>query len=274
MMIPYYDFGGHGPLLHFAHSNGYPPACFRQMAAPLLNNYHVVGICFRPLWPDSHPEELSSWRIMSDDLYHFIQQQGYKNIIGVGHSLGAVATMKTAYQFPHLFRALILIEPVFMPPDFLNMLAINPELAKQYPLYQKTINRRNTWPQRKDAFDHFRPKKVFHRWSDEALWDYINYGLHTNEQGEVELAFSREWEAQIYTKFPLDVWEEIPQVPQPTLAVRGADTDTLFPQAWDLWQKLQPQATFIEIPDVGHMVPMERPQTVAAIIADYLNKLD
>lgn len=273
-MIPYHDFGGHGPLLHFAHANGYPPACFRQMVEPLTEEYHVIGICFRPLWPGSQPEELSSWQVIGDDLYRFFQQQGYQQLIGVGHSLGAVATMKTAQRYPNLFRALVLIEPVFMPPDFLSMFAEHPELAKQSPLYQKTIIRRTSWPSRQAAFNHFRPKTVFQRWSDEALWDYINHALHDAGQGEVELTYRREWEAQIYTKLPLSIWQEIPQLVQPTLAIRGAESDTLFPQAWALWQKMQPQATFIEIPDAGHMVPMERPQQVADTISAFLHNLD
>lgn len=273
-MIPYYDFGGMGSILHFAHSNGYPPACFRQMLEPLTGDYHVTGMCFRALWPGSRPQEMDSWQLFSDDLHLFFEQQGYEQVIGVGHSLGAVATMKTAWRYPTLFRALILIEPVFMPPDILNIFVAQPEAAKQTPLYQKTLKRRTSWPDRQAAFDHFRPKPVFRRWDDEAIWDYINHGLHDTAQGQVALTYRREWEAHIYTQFPQSVWQEIPQVVQPTLAIRGTETDTLFPRAWQLWQELQPQAQFVEIPDAGHMVPMERPRQVASIISDFLHALD
>ncbi len=273
-MIPFYDFGGNGPLLHFAHSNGYPPACFRQMLEPLTKEYHVIGICLRPLWPDSQPQEMGSWQMLSDDLHQFFEQQEFEQVIGVGHSLGAVATMKTAWRYPSLFRALVLIEPVFMPPEILNIFSAHPEAAKQSPLYKKTIKRRTTWSDRQSAFDHFRPKSVFQRWSDEALRDYVDHALHDTGQGSVGLTYPREWEAHIYTQFPQSIWQEIPQVSQPTLAIRGVESDTLFPQAWQLWQEKQPQAQFIEIPDAGHMVPMERPQKVVEIISDFLHTLD
>ena len=273
-MIPYYDFGGTGPILHFAHSNGYPPACFRQLLEPFTKKYHVTGICFRPLWPDSQPEELDSWQTISDDLNLFFEQQGYEQVIGVGHSLGAVATMKSARRYPKLFRAIVLIEPVFMPPDILSIFAVQPQAAKQTPLYQKTIKRRTSWPDRQTAFDHFRPKAVFQRWPDQALMDYVTFALYDNDQGRVELTYPREWEAHIYTQFPESIWQEIPQVTQPTLAIRGAESDTLFPQAWQLWQELQPQARFVEIPDAGHMVPMERPGQVTSLIFEFLNILD
>ena len=69
---------------------------------------------------------------------------------------------------------------------------------------------------------------------------------------------------------PTDVWQLIPQVKQPTLAMRGAETETLVPAAWEMWQLLQPQATFIELDTVGHMMPMEKPQEIANHITHFL----
>jgi pimeloyl-ACP methyl ester carboxylesterase len=58
------------------------------------------------------------------------------------------------------------------------------------------------------------------------------------------------------------------------LAIRGAESDTLFPQSWQLWQELQPDATFVEIPEAGHMVPMERPSLLSKEIYKFLKILD
>jgi pimeloyl-ACP methyl ester carboxylesterase len=165
---------------------------------------------------------------------------------------------------------LVLIEPVFLPPDTLSAISANPKLAEKMPLLPVTRRRRTHWPDRQAAFDHFRQKAVFKSWSDAAVWDYVNDALHETKQGKVTLAFSREWEARFYAHPPLTVWEDIPQVTQPTLAVRGAASDTLLPQAWRLWQELQPGASFVEIPDAGHMVTMERPHLLAAEILDFL----
>jgi pimeloyl-ACP methyl ester carboxylesterase len=92
-LIPHHDFGGQGPILHFAHPNAYPPACFRQFLTPLTAHYHVTGIYHRPLWPGSRPEELTGWQLIADDLIRFFDQEGYRDVIGMGHSLGAVATI-------------------------------------------------------------------------------------------------------------------------------------------------------------------------------------
>jgi pimeloyl-ACP methyl ester carboxylesterase len=153
------------------------------------------------------------------------------------------------------------------------MIAVQPELAEKMPLLPLTRRRRTHWPDHQSAFDHFRRKPVFQRWSDETVWDYVNYALHETGQGDVALTYRREWEARFYEHPPLNVWEDIPKVTQPSLAIRGADSDTLFPQSWQLWQELQPDAKFVEIPEAGHMVPMERPQLLAETILNYLMML-
>ncbi len=270
--IPFHDFGGNGPLIHFSHSNGYPPECFQQVINRLLPHYRVVGIRHRPLWPGSDPEELQNWHLIADDLIRFLDQEGISNVIGMGHSSGAVTTMYASLKRPDLFQSLILLDPVFLPEEVLKMVAANPGMMNEMPLVKRTPKRKNRWPSRQAAYDHFRPKSVFKYWPDETLWDYVNFSLVQYDSGEVALAYSREWETQFYRTMPLDVWQLVPQTTHPTLAVRGAESDTLMPASWQLWQSLQPEATFAEVANTGHMLLMEQPGQVADIILNYLQE--
>lgn len=273
-VIPFHNFGGDGSVIHFAHANAYPPACYRQFLAPFLAQYHVEGVYHRPLWLGTEPAELQGdWQIIADDLIHFFEQRGWEQVIGIGHSLGAVATMYAAAKRPSLFRALVLIEPVFLSPQILQMAAAHPEQAFLMPMVQSALRRRDRWPSRQAAFDRFRSKDVFASWSDDSLWDYVNYAL-VEDGPELTLAFPREWEAQIYATPPQAVWDTIPQVTHPTLGIRAAETDTIFPEAWQLWQKKQPQATFLQIENAGHMLTMERPLLVAETILTWLKQMD
>lgn len=269
MTIPFYDFGGDGSILHFAHANGFPPESYRLFVEGLLPSFHVLGIRQRPLWPDSQLDAFDSWEILADDLIRFLDQEGLEGVIGVGHSVGAVATMIAARKRPLLFSKLILIEPVFLLPSLLKMAAAHPGVAYQLPLVQTALRRRNHWASRQEAFDLFRAKSFFKRWPDEALWEYMNAGLHEVADG-VALTYSREWEASIYAHPPTMVWEYIPRISHPTLIIRGADSDTIVPQVWELVQTQQPQATFVEIKKSGHMIPMERPLPLAKIMLDWL----
>jgi pimeloyl-ACP methyl ester carboxylesterase len=273
--IPFFDFGGHGPHIHFAHANGYPPECYKRMLTPLLEDYRVTAVYHRPLWPGSQPQDITSWRDLADDLLHFFDQQGVNEVIGVGHSLGGVVTMYAALQRPELFRALILIEPVFLMPAILQQVAAKepPLGAEDFDLVRIANSRRSHWPTRQQAFDHFRPKRVFARWSDDVLWDYIYHGLRKVGSGEISLAYSAEWEARIYSLPPTDVWDALPRLIPPTLALRGQYSDTLVPASWGLWRMSQPQAQFVDMPDVGHLLPMDEPEKTAAVIQEFLDRL-
>jgi pimeloyl-ACP methyl ester carboxylesterase len=200
----------------------------------------------------------------------FFEQGRLQNVVGIGHSLGAVATMYAALSRPELFGSLVLIEPIFLPPQVLQMVAANPDILNDIPVIRNTARRRTHWPTRDAAFEHFRSKAVFKRWPDSSLWDYVNHALRRDNAGEITLTYSRDWEAHIYALPPMDVWGEIPAIPHDTLAIRGADSDSLFTDAWLLWQELQPQATFVEIAEAGHMVLMERAQLLGEIIRDFL----
>lgn len=270
MQIPFTTVGDDGSPLHFAHANGYPPGAYRQFLAALGRRYRVLAMEQRPLWPGEDPNQLQSWRLFADDLLRFLQQQALRDVIGVGHSLGAVATMMAALKEPDRFRALVLIEPVFLPPDLLQAAAAAPQEAANMDMVTRTLKRRHRWPSAQAAFDRYRSKRVFQRLSDEALWDYVNAGLRETGEGQLTLRFPREWEAAIYARPPLDVWELIPQVSHRTLAVRGEHSQTLQPADWERWQQLQPDARFVQMDGAGHLLPLEQPQRLADTVLRFL----
>ncbi len=268
--IPYIAFGQSGPNLHFAHANAYPPGAYRQLLTRLSAEYRVVATEFRPLWPGTDPEAIGSWYDMALDQIRAIDQLGLSPTIGVGHSLGAVTTVMAANERPDLFTSLILIEPVFLDRQLLEHFdqpGINPY---KLPLVMIANKRRNKWQSRQEAFEHFRRKKVFSLLSDEALWDYVTAGLHTDQDGHYKLSFPTAWEAWIYAHPPTTVWDYIPRISHPTLCIRGAQSNTLTVTAWKDWQHTQPTATSIEVADASHLLAMEKPAVVADLIIDFL----
>lgn len=273
MAIPFNSFGGDGPLLHFAHANGYPPGCYRQFLTALGARFTVRAIQHRPLWSEMDPWQMQDWHLVTADLIDLFDAQGWRNVIGVGHSLGGVATMYAALERPDLFRALVLLDPVFLPAPWLAYVRAHPAASPEmHPLVEGALRRREFWESEQEAFERFRPKSIFQSLTDDALWDYTRAILKP-ANGGYTLAYPRQWEARFYSLPPTDVWECVPRLTQPTLAVRGAESDTLHPEAWALWQTLQPQAIFIELPRLGHLMAMEEPSGVAQIVCDYLEKL-
>ncbi|MFK7801390.1 MAG: alpha/beta fold hydrolase [Anaerolineae bacterium] len=269
--IPFHDFGGTGETIHFAHPNGFPAACFHRFAGKLTDQYHVIGMNARPLWPGSTPSELTNWDVLADDLIRFLDEKGLSGIIGAGISLGAITTMFAALKRPDLFSKLVLIEPVFLP----RRVIWGSRLAPKFILEKRSPagiarKRQDQFASRQAVFDRWRPKRAFKRYPDETLWDYVNHGLVDQADGSVKLAFPKEWEAEIFSRPPA-VWRKIGQITQPTLGIWGTRSNVISEEKWHRWQQLQPEATFIKMDGIGHMVPLEDYEGLADHVLEWLS---
>src|ERR1041384_3711000 len=197
--IPYFDFGGSGRPLHFLHANGYPPACYKSFLELLQTQYHVFGMYLRPLWKDSNPNDIRDWKPLSDDLLQFLESQPGP-VIGVGHSIGAIVTLRAALRDPSKFRALVLIDPVLFVPSFMtnwHLIRILGLGDKLHPLIAGTKKRRRTFDDLEKVFGGYRKRSIFRFMSDENLRQYIQ-GMTRKTDSNYELVYSPDWEAQIY----------------------------------------------------------------------------
>jgi pimeloyl-ACP methyl ester carboxylesterase len=293
MNIPNFDLGGSGQPLHFLHANGYPPACYKSFLELLQTQYHVFGMLLRPLWKDSNPKDIEDWKPFSGDLLDFLASTtGQKNtvpplsanstpvpVIGVGHSIGAVVTLRAALQNPGRFRALVLIDPVLFVPSFLvkwyivRMLGLGDRL---HPLIPAAKKRRRTFDDLETVYRRYRSRRVFRYMSDENLRGYIEGITRKTEDGSYELIYSREWEAQIYRTGmqDFDIWRGLPNLEIPTLFIRGAETDTFLEDAAKFVKRKQPRAYVETLEKSTHLLPLERPEEVFKIMQSFLNTLE
>jgi pimeloyl-ACP methyl ester carboxylesterase len=196
--------------------------------------------------------------------------------MGIGHSLGGVLTLWASVLHPALFRAVVLIDPVILPPGllwFMRMLrALG--LRDRQPLVQGALRRRRTWPSRQACYAHYRDKPLFAHWSDAALGDYVKSGTRQRADGQVELAYPPEWEAHIFATAPTDVWHDVPKLQIPALVIRGEHSKTFLPASQRRMARQLPVAAFATIPDAGHLLPMERPEETGAVIHKFLVGVD
>jgi len=166
--IPSFDLNGPGRSLHFLHANGYPPECYKPFLALLHTQYHVFGMLLRPLWPDSKPDEVQDWKIFSDDLLQFLAQQPAP-VIGVGHSIGAVVTLRAALRDPSRFSALVLLDPVLVVPSRLLLWRFFYTLGladRVHPLITGAKKRRRIFHDLETVFRSYRSRAIFRYISD------------------------------------------------------------------------------------------------------------
>lgn len=256
-----------------AHANGFPPATYAPAIKPLLEKFHVVSFYARPFWPDCPPAStLKNWDIFADDLIKGLEQLKVSRITAIGHSLGGVATLNAAIRRPDLIGRVVLIDPTMLPPSFLlkvfwyNLLGL--EIRKG--LVEGALRRRRQWESREKAYESFKEKALFKKWSDEILRAYVDGMTAPDEKGRVKLTYSPEWEAQIYRTIPTDVWKKAKLLTQPALVIRGADSNTFLVDSERAFQKANPSVRFAVVPHAGNLVAQEAPVEVGQILQNFL----
>lgn len=278
MTIPHFDLGGDNEPLHFLHANGYPPECYQPLFEHLQKQYHVFGMKLRPLWDDAKMDDLQDWHPLSEDLLRFLADREPVPVIGVGHSIGGIVTLRAALRDPKKFRALILLDPVLFVPSFLVLWNFVRGIGlgdKLHPLISTARKRRREFDDRETVFRGYRNRSIFKNVNDKNLWRYIEGITKPKSGGGFELVYTPEWEAHIYLSGlrDFDLWRGLPNLEVPTLFIRGAETDTFLEKAAKLVKRRNPKIQIKTIQNATHILPLEHPQEVAEIINKFSQNL-
>lgn len=273
-----YDFGGSGPVLHFAVANGFPPQTYAPLLQPLTRRYRVVSLPPRALWPgEPPPDTLHDWHMLADDLLAGMAQHGLTDVIAVGHSFGGIASLLAVLAEPARFRALSLLDPTILPPHAMHFMAEMQAGGKvgDFPLVEGALRRRRTFESAEAAYAYFKSKTLFADWPDAAVRLYAEHGTRPARQGGVELVWPPEWEAYYFSTMYTRTWDILPRLRGllPLLIIRGANSDTLLPDAAGQIRGILPDAACAEIAGHGHLFPQSAPDDTRRVIEAWLETL-
>jgi pimeloyl-ACP methyl ester carboxylesterase len=267
------DWGGTGPVLHLAHANGFPPETYRKLIEVLKTRHHVFTLRGRWLVPGADPLSMKDWDDMADDLAQALHARGLEGVVGVGHSMGGVASLLASEKNPGLFRAVVALDPVL----FTGMRALAIQLLgvlgmqSIIPPARLARRRREHWGSREEAAASYRKKALFRHFDPECFQDYITHGLTQAPGGGVRLTIPTAWEARVFETSPHAVWRRMRSVTVPTLVLRGGDSDTLLPAAMKRIRRTLPGVRIEELPDTTHLFPLEQPEECGRRILTFLD---
>ncbi len=274
MFKNFIDMGGEGPILHFAHANAYPPQAYQSLLNLLKPYYNQKAIRFRPISDKNFStQQVTNWTIFSEDIKELFEKEQWQDVYGIGHSLGAVSSLIAALNHPNLFKKLVLIEPVILPKNYylINRLLPISWRKRIIPVAKIALNRRDKWPSKEAAYQHFRKKKVFGGITDIVLREVIEHSTHPTPEGHITLTFPKHWEAQIYATVTNPRYY-LKRLNIPFLIVRGNQTDVIKEREWLNIQKLNPRGKYINIEKTGHLLPFEAPELLADLILNFLHE--
>ena len=260
------------PLVNLACANGFLPQTYTRALQPLLGDYRVVSIYARPMWEDCPPESLTVWSQLGDDLLTGLEPLTDQPAVGIGHSVGGIATLYAAIKRPERFSRLILFDPTLLPAYALRYVRVMRWLGRgdRLPLVQGALRRRREWDSTDAAYSSFRQKGLFARWPDDVLRAYAESMTASDGNGRVHLTYSPEWESRLYKTVDVDVWQLPAQITHPTLLIRGELTDTFTEVSEREFRKRNPRVQIVTVKGAGHLLPQEKPDEVSKLIVDFL----
>jgi pimeloyl-ACP methyl ester carboxylesterase len=263
------------PVIVLSCANGFTPESYARALEPLYATHRVVGINMRPLWGDAPPKSLRNWRQLGDDLLEGIASVTSQPVIGIGHSVGGIATMYAAIKHPAYFSHLVLIEPTFLNPR--QLLAVRAfrlvGQGKRMPFVQAALRRRRVWESKDAAYEHLSKRSLFKRWKPDVMRAFIDSVMIPAQDGNgVTLAISPEWEAKIFETVATDVWRLPQQIKLPTLVIRGEVTDVFTERTAEMFHQRNRSAKIEVVNGAGHLVPQEAPDKVGRLIADFIER--
>lgn len=260
-------FSSEGENAHFYHANGFPLGCYAPLIEKLSKNFSLSALEMRPTWEDiGLPTKNRNWQLYADDLISHLEKITNKPVVGIGHSMGATSTIMAAYKRPDLFTSLILIEPAMVSfPLSLLVKALPKSVMNLVSPARNTLRKTDTWSSRKEFAEYCTNHNLYRKFDKESMNAFIQFGVRTTSDDLYKLRFPKIWESHNYTQ-PPNVLATLKQLTVPIAAIRGKPSIFFSDDLWNKWQKLAPQASFLENPQHGHLFPLENSDECSHLI--------
>lgn len=271
------------PLL-VAHATGFHARAYRPMAATLADRFDGWGHDSRGHGSTPAPEGWNvDWSRYGDDATAaatWIAQRAAADrpldgdgLVGFGHSMGGAALLMAAHREPHLFRALVLFEPIAFPPLTFPSEAggFDPD---ESPMVQAARRRRRGFASYQAAIDNYRSKRPMNDFDPRALDEYVYGGLRPvdpdDPDGPVELACDPQLEAATFANGRFNgLWPLLASISTPTLVIGGPPDEANPPArfAEPLANEL-PHGRY-QVTRLEHAGPFVDPDAVADIVREF-----
>lgn len=261
-----HDLGGRGQEVVFVHATGMHGLVWRQLAQALGGHVHSVALDLRGHGGSGAPSDSDfSWSSMAHDIEAVIDDLGLERPVGVGHSSGATTLLLAEEQRPGTFGRLYCYEPVIVPAD--------PPLGRDPTnwLASSARRRREVFDSREEALTSYASKPAFSRMDAAVLADYVGHGFNDLPDGTVQLKCRRDHEALVHElATDHDCFSDLGRIRCPVLVAGGGESEAFtMPLVRSQLAPLADVAVEV-LPGLGHLGPLEHPQTVARSIHAFI----
>ena len=255
-----------GAPLHFYHANGFGAQAYLPFLRKLAPNYSVSALNMRALWPSApDPDRKIGWHQYAYDLIDWLEATQSEPVIGVGHSMGAIATTIAANLRPDLFRSLVLIEPTSTTFGVGALLKSVPYSMRKHLGPLKTATRSQTeWRGPDEMFVDFRASPAYKRFDDNALMALIDATTIADRTG-IALAYPLHWENHNFYTAGHNL-PELSRLKVPSHIIATKPSFFVSPAVITKLQARRPDIGFSQFLEHGHLMPLEAPEDAAKAV--------
>lgn len=220
------------------------------IARAFADEYHILRVDLRNHGQSFHSDEMTL-PLLADDIQAVISHLGLKDLIVVGHSLGGKTAMTLTHRYPHLVEKLVVID--IAPVAYLQNRHIN--------TFAGLFAVRDAKPANRQQAKHIISQQI----SDEGVWQFMlkSFDLQSPEYFKFNLS-------SLERNYPKVMgWEKV-FVKQPTLFIKGANSDYLLREYTSETVTQFPNSKVHVISGTGHWVHAEKPDSVIQAIRDFI----
>lgn len=269
-MLPYLYYPGGERKMFFVHATGFLPWLWH----PVIENFVPEYSAWAPYicnYRTCNPHEGGlSWDVIARDMASLCRACDIENHVMVGHSMGATVSAIAVSLYGVAPRAMVLIEPIFLPDEFYQVKAG----VEDHPLASKSLKRVNYWQSEDEALSYLKSRSFFSSWDEDVLQLYKQYGMEKLSEGDMRLACTPESEAAMFMGgLARDPWPLLKNIPCPVLVVEGGKSANIGLVDIQRAVAALPKGEYGAVADAGHLIPMEKPAEIALMIKNFIAKL-
>lgn len=244
---------GHGPALVILHGLFGSLDNWVTHARELEKDFSVYLVDQRNHGKSPHSPDIS-YRLMAEDLYTFMENEGIYSAHLLGHSMGG----KTVMEFAGLY------------PDHVDKLIVADMGVRAYPPHHVEILA-TLESMELHTFDSRKAVEIYmmERLKDNVTVQFLLKGLGRDANNQFEWKFNLPAILQKYTNILAAVQPDT--FYKPTLFLTGGNSHYVEPEDHNQILAYFPQASFTVMPNTGHWVHAENPPLFLQIVKDFLN---
>ncbi len=233
------------PTLLFLHGGNQSAHSWDLVSLHLADRFHIIV-------PDQRGHGDSEWardadyssHAMAADAHSIMSQCDIDQPIVIGHSMGGMNTLRLALQQPNLLDRLVLVD---VGPEISEAGA---KTIRNFVTDNREFDDLEDFIQNVQKYDPYRSREHIERTVKYNLLERAD-GKYVSKRDHGPRLATTQTHREQSDRFSL---ADAASISQPTLIIRGADSNLFSPEAAQRFAEALPQGQLETVPDSGHNV--------------------